>query len=80
MSPERIGVEAAHLLFDTTKHASHLCNHSKVEKKVAMKTTFNNIITFYTLAEKIGSLGNLNMISENTTGAQFELLKPFYSE
>ena len=45
-----------------------------------MKTTFNNIITFYTLAEKIGSLGNLNMISENTTGAQFELLKPFYSE
>ena len=34
MSPERIGVEAAHLLFDTTKHASHLCNHSKVEKSL----------------------------------------------
>ena len=34
MSPERIGVEAANLLFDTTKHASHLCNHSKVEKSL----------------------------------------------
>ena len=37
MSPERIGVEAANLLFDTTKHASHLCNHSKVEKRSPWK-------------------------------------------
>ena len=33
-------------------------------KEISMKTTFHNIITFYTLAEKMGSLGNLNMISD----------------
>ena len=38
-------------------------------KKVSMKTTLIIIITFYTLAEKMGSLGSLNIISENTTGA-----------
>ena len=30
-------------------------------KKVSMKTTLIIIITFYTLAEKMGSLGNLNI-------------------
>jgi len=33
-----------------------------------MKTTLIIIITFYTLAEKIGSLGNLNILMGKATG------------